>query len=72
MQDIVFVVVGRRLYEFQEEIKKLNKFLKENEDYEIKSVTPIASIPGNRDDFTGMTFVLSERRIKRIKEVKNG
>lgn len=72
MQDIVFTVVGKWAYELQEGTQKVNNFLKENEDYEVKSVTPITR-PGNGGDaFTGMIFVLSERRIKRVKESKNG
>lgn len=70
MRDIVFTVVGKWNYELQEGTRKVNNFLEENEDYEIKSVTPLTRPGNNEDAFTGMVFVLSEKKIKRIKENK--
>lgn len=70
MRDIVFTVVGRWAYELQEGTQKVNKFLQDNEDYEVKSITPITRPGNDENSFTGMIFVLSERKIKRIKENK--
>ena len=63
MPDKIFSVVSKYQYEMDNEIKKVNAFLKDNPNYEVKSVTPIMKTEDKSyGAFSGVIIVVGEKK----------
>lgn len=63
MPDKIFSIVSKYQYEMDTGVRDVNAFLKENSNYEVKSVTPIMKTEDKSyGAFSGVVIVVGEKK----------